>query len=86
MLLICTIYQKHIKGSSLQRVTDKGDGFREKRSEDWLWKTDMLPRLYALQILEVDGECWRAKALFKPRYRGGGAALCCTPMNAAESP
>lgn len=46
---------------------------------------DMLSRLYALKDLEVDGESGRAKAFLQPRYGGGGAALGCPPMDAAES-
>lgn len=48
-------------------------------------KSDMLSRRYALPNLEVDRECGWAKALFQPRHRGGGAALGCAPMDAAES-
>lgn len=46
---------------------------------------DMLSRLYALKDLEVDRESGRAKAFLQPRYGGGGAALGCPPMDAAES-
>lgn len=45
----------------------------------------MLSRLYAPKDLEVDGESGRAKAFLQPRHRGGGAALGCPPMDAAES-
>lgn len=67
-------------------VSEQADEPRRRKGvKTGFWKSDALFRLYALQNLEVDRERGWAKALFQPRYRGGGAALSCAPMDAAES-